>query len=83
MNSKIFSYKIQGVVLAPLNDHMKVSQSFDRKTVISQLNEMIKKENYKIDERTLSYKIIEDQLYIEGVIIENEQPKSIGFLSGK
>lgn len=82
MNSKIFSFKVDGVVLMPFNDNLKLSQSFDRKAVIEQLNEAIKEQNFKIDERTLDYKIIEDQLFIEGVMIENEQPKSIGFLSG-
>lgn len=83
MNSKFFSYKVDGIVLKPLNDNLKISQSFDRKDVVGQLKEALKDENYKVDERTLDYKIIEGQLYIEGLIVENDQPKSIGFMSGK
>ena len=43
----------------------------------------IKDKNFKIDEQSLDYKIVEGQLYIEGLMIENQEQKSIGFMSGK
>jgi hypothetical protein len=83
MEAKIFSYKVDGVLLEPVEDNLKMSKSFDRKAIIEGLKELMKKENFKVDERTLDYKIVDGQLYIEGLAVENEVPKSIGFMSGK
>jgi hypothetical protein len=47
------------------------------------LKEALADENFKIDERSLDYKIVDGQLFIEGIMVENETPKSIGFMSGK
>ena len=83
MNSKIFSFKVDGIVLEPANDSLKVSQNFDRKIILEQLNARFKEDNFKLDERTLNFKIKDDQLFIEGLVVESEEPKSIGFLFGK
>lgn len=83
MKSKIFSFQVEGIVLEPVNDNLKISKPFDRKVVIEQLKELLNTENFKVDERTLNYKIRDSQLYIEGLAVENEEPKSIGFMSGK
>ena len=83
MNSKIFSFKVDGIVLEPANYSLKVSQNFDRKIILEQLNARFKEDNFKLDERTLNFKIKDDQLFIEGLVVESEEPKSIGFLFGK
>ena len=83
MNAKIFSYKVEGIVLKPQNDQLKLSQSFDRKAVLEPLKETFSAENYKLDEASISYKLIDDQLYIQGIAIENEEPKTVGFRFGQ
>jgi anti-sigma28 factor (negative regulator of flagellin synthesis) len=83
MKAKIFSYKVDDVKLETVNDNLKTSKSFDRKAIITQLKEAIKDENFKVDENSLDYKIVDGQLYIEGLVVENQEPKSIGFTSGK
>jgi hypothetical protein len=83
MKSKIFSYQVEGILLEPVNDNLNISKPFDRKVVIEQLKELLNTESFKVDERTLNYKIRDNQLYIEGLAVENEEPKSIGFMSGK
>jgi hypothetical protein len=83
MEAKIFSYKVDGVLLEPVDDNLKMSKGFDRKAIIEGLKDLMKKDNFKVDERSLDYKIVAGQLYIEGLVVENEQPKSIGFMSGK
>jgi len=83
MKAKIFSYKVDNVKLEVVNDNLKISKSFNRKAVIEQLKDAIKDEKFKIDENSLDYKIVDGQLYIEGLTVENQEPKSIGFTSGK
>jgi spore coat polysaccharide biosynthesis predicted glycosyltransferase SpsG len=83
MEAKIFSYKVAGVQLEAVNDQLKMSKSFDRKGIIAQLKEALKDENFKVDEQSFDYKIVDGQLYIEGLMVENQEKKSIGFLSGK
>jgi hypothetical protein len=83
MNSKLFSYKVSGIELGEEINDLKVSSTFDRKAVLEQLKELFKEDNYKIDERTLDYKVIDGQLYIEGLAVENEAPKTVGFTFGK
>lgn len=83
MNAKIFSFKAEGLLLEPLNDRLKMSQSFDRKKLLEEIKELFKTDNYTIDEASLSYKIKDDQLFIEGLAIENEEPKTVGFRFGK
>jgi hypothetical protein len=83
MNAKIFSYKVEDVVLEPASDQLKLSKSFDRKAVLEPLKETFAIENYKIDEASLNYKLIDDQLYIQGLAVENEAPKMVGFQFGR
>jgi len=83
MKAKIFSYKVDDVKLKVVNDNLKISKSFDREAVITQLKETLKDANFKVDENSLDYKIVDDDLYIEGLLVENQEPKSIGFTSGK
>ncbi|WP_179413631.1 hypothetical protein HDF19_13780 [Mucilaginibacter sp. E4BP6] len=83
MEAKIFSYKVDGVKLETVSENLKISKSFDRKAIIAQLKDTLKDENFKVDEQSLDYKIIDGQLYIEGLIVENQEKKSIGLMSGK
>ena len=83
MEAKIFTYKVNGVKLDTVNDDFKISKSFDRKAIIAQLKDEIMDENFKIDEQSLDYKIVDGQLYIEGLMVENQEQKSIGFINSK
>lgn len=82
MNAKVFSYKVEGIVLEPQNDQLKLSQSFDRKAVLEPLKDTFSADNYKLDEASISYKLIDEQLYIQGIAIENEEQKTVGFRFG-
>ena len=83
MNAKLFSYKAEGIILKPSTKSLRVSQSFNCNTLLDELKEKFRQENYTIDEASLNYKIKDDQLYIEGLAIENKAPKSVGFRFGK
>jgi len=80
MQAKIFSYKVEGIQLEPVCESLKTSKDFDRRVVIEDLKTLFKADNYQIDERSLDYKIIDGQLYIEGLAVESQEPKSIGFM---
>lgn len=83
MDSKIFSYKVEGIVLAPVNDQLSTSPVFDRKELLNKLKELFTKDDYKVDERSLDYKIKDGQLFIEGLAVKKEEAKSIGFMMGR
>ncbi|MES2113322.1 MAG: hypothetical protein V4577_31510 [Bacteroidota bacterium] len=83
MNAKIFSYKVEGILLEPHNEQLKFSKSFDRKAVLEPLKEAFAADNFKIDEASLSYKLIDDQLYIQGLAVQNEEKREVGFRFGK
>ncbi|GAA3978530.1 hypothetical protein [Mucilaginibacter dorajii] len=83
MESKIFSYKVEGITLEPSTDTLKVSAVFDRKELTEKLKELFKADGFKVDERSINYKIIDDQLYIQGLAVKEEVAKSIGFMTGK
>jgi hypothetical protein len=83
MKSKILSYKVEGILLEPFNDNLKLSKDFDRKELLNQVKEILKEQNFKLDEHSLDYKISDNQLYIEGIATEHQESKSIGFMTGK
>jgi hypothetical protein len=83
MEAKFFSYKVDGMVLQPVNDNLKLSKSFNRKELLNELKEILKEQNFKVDPNAIEYKIIDDQLFILGMAIEDHEPKSIGFMTGK
>ncbi len=83
MDSKIFSYQVEGIKLEPSTDLLKVSPVFDRKELTEKLKELFKADGFKVDEPSFSYKIIDDQLYIQGLAFKEEVAKSIGFMSVK
>lgn len=83
MESKIFSYKADGIILTPVDDQLSISPVFDRKELLSKLKDLFHDDDYKVDDRTLDYKIKDGQLYIEGVVTKQVPAKSIGFMGGK
>jgi hypothetical protein len=60
-----------------------LSPSFNRKAVLEPLKDSFAADNYKIDEVSISYKLIDDQLYIQGLVVENEEPRKVGFRFNK
>ena len=83
MNAKMFSYKVEGVKLSSADNLLKISDAFDRKVILEDLKKTLKDDNYKIDESSLNYKLIDDQLFIQGLAVENEEPRPVGFRFGK
>ena len=83
MEAKFFTYKVQGIILETVNENLKLSKSFDKKELLNELKEMLKEQNFKIDPASVEYKIINDEILITGMAIEDERPKSIGFMAGK
>jgi hypothetical protein len=83
MESKIFSYKVEGVVLEPINDTLKLSEPFDRKELLNKIKEIFKDQGFKIEEQSLDYKIVDGQLYIQGLAVKQQESRSIGFMTSK
>ena len=63
-------------------ERLQFSKSFDRKAILEPLKETFAADNFKIDEASLSYKLIDDQLYIQGLAVENEEKREVGFRFG-
>jgi hypothetical protein len=51
--------------------------------MLDALKENFIAENYKIDDQSLNHKITNGQLYLEGIAIEIQEPKAIGFMGCK
>jgi hypothetical protein len=82
MESKIFSYKADGIVLEPVNDQLKVSPVFDRKELVEKIKDILKTDGFKLDERSLQFKIEDGQLFIQGLAGKEQEARSIGFFAG-
>lgn len=82
MQSKIFLYKLDGISLEERNDNLKVSPAFDRKAMIETLKTQFNDDDFVVDESSLIYKLIDEQLYIQGLIVAKEAPTSVGFAFG-
>jgi hypothetical protein len=78
-----FSYKVENIILSPPDNNLRLTGSFASREVIEQINALLKEKNFKVDERTLRPRYIDDQLYLEGFAIEIQAPKTVGFLSGR
>jgi hypothetical protein len=78
-----FSYKVENISLQPLSDHLHITDSFISADILDQINEKLKPKNFKVDERTLRPRYADGQLYLEGFAIEIQEPKTVGFLSGR
>ncbi|HEY4327290.1 MAG TPA: hypothetical protein VGN20_25105 [Mucilaginibacter sp.] len=83
MEAKIFSFRAGNVVLQPINENIKISNSFNRKELLNELKEILKEQNFKIDPGSVEYKIVDDQLFINGMAIADNEQKSIGFMTGR
>jgi hypothetical protein len=83
MEAKFFSYKVDGMVLQPVDDYLKITKNFNRKELLDELKEILKKQNFKVDPASVEYKIVDDQLFILGMAVEEKEPKTIGFMGGK
>ncbi|QJD96564.1 hypothetical protein HH214_12085 [Mucilaginibacter robiniae] len=78
-----FSYKVEHITLQGFDDTLQVTNSFVTTDVIEQINQKLKDKNFKVDERSLHIKYVADQLYIDGFALEIQEPKTVGFLSGR
>jgi hypothetical protein len=83
MESKIFSYKADGIVLEPVTDQLMLSPEFDRKELVEKIKDILKSDSFKLDERSLQFKIEDGQLIIQGLAVKEQEARSIGFMSGK
>ncbi|MBB6111051.1 hypothetical protein [Mucilaginibacter lappiensis] len=81
MESKLFSYKAEGIVLEALNDQIKVSPVFDRKELVEKIKEALKADGFKPDEHSLQFKIEEGQLFVQGIAVKQQESRSIGFMN--
>ncbi|MBS7566705.1 hypothetical protein KHS38_20035 [Mucilaginibacter sp. Bleaf8] len=78
-----FSYKVENVLMQTVNDDLRITGSFASRDVLDRINALLKEKNFKVDERTLRPRYIGEQLYLEGFAIEIQEPKTVGFLSGR
>ena len=78
-----FSFKVESVTLQTIDDTLRTTTPFITRDIIDQLNEKLKAQNFKVDESSLRPKYTNDQLYLEGFAIEIQEPKTMGFLSGR
>ena len=82
METKIWSYEAEGIMLEDFGNGFRESITFNRKALLEKIKEMLKKDNFKPDEQSIDYKIVDGQLYIEGLAVKIQEPKSIGFMTG-
>lgn len=81
MESKIFSYKAEGIILSPVTDELKTSPVFNRKELVEKIKEVLKADGFTADEQSLQFKIEDGQLYIQGLAVKQTEARSIGFMS--
>lgn len=78
-----FSYKVTNITLQTVDDTLRTTTSFVTKDLIEEINQKLRAQNFKVDESSLRSKYVDDQLYIEGFAIEIQEPKTMGFMSGR
>ena len=78
-----FSYKVENVTLQTIDNTLRTTTPFITREIIDQINEKLKAQNFKVDESSLRSKYTDDQLYLEGFAVEIQEPKTVGFLSGR
>jgi hypothetical protein len=78
-----FSYKVESVTLKTVDDTLRTTTSFVTKDIIEQINQKLKAQNFKVDESSLRSKYTDDHFYIEGFAVEIQEPKTVGFMSGR
>ncbi len=82
MEAKFISYTID-IHLNAVTERIKMSETFNRKELLSEFEDLLKEQQFKIDSATVEFKIIDDQVLITGMAVKDEEPKSIGFMSRK
>lgn len=83
METKLFSYKAEGVFLEPVNEQLKLSPVFNRKELVEKIKDLLLEDGFKPDEHSLQFKIDDGQLLIQGLAVKQEATRSIGFMSSK
>ncbi len=78
-----FSYKVENITLQATDDTLRTTDSFITRELIDQINEKLKDRKFKVDESSLRPKYLNDQFYIDGFAVEIQEPKTVGFLSGR
>lgn len=78
-----FSYKVESITLQTIDETLRTTNSFITRDIIDSINQKLKEKNFKVDESSLRPKYLNDQLFIEGFAIEIQEPKTVGFLSGR
>jgi hypothetical protein len=78
-----FSFKVESITLQTVDDTLRTTTSFITKDIIEEINQKLKVQNFKVDESSLRSKYTDDQLYIEGFAVEIQEPKTMGFMSGR
>jgi len=78
-----FSYKVEGATLHTIDDTLRTTNSFITRNIIDEINQKLKPQNFKVDESSLRSRYADDQLFIEGFAVEIQEPKTVGFLSGR
>ncbi len=71
------------MVLEPVSENLKLSNRFNKKELLDPLKALLKEQHLKIDLHTVEYKITGDEIIISGMAVEDQEPKSIGFMSGR
>ncbi|UEG53338.1 hypothetical protein LLH06_20585 [Mucilaginibacter daejeonensis] len=78
-----FSYRVEGVTLQNTGEQLRTTTPFITHDIIEAIDQQLKPQNYKVDPSSLRIKYTDDQLYIEGFAVEKQEPKTVGFLSGR
>lgn len=78
-----FLFKPEGIKLQALDGSMQITDPFITRDIIDQINEKLKDRNFKVDEASVRPKYIDHELYLEGFAREIQEPKTVGFFSGK
>lgn len=78
-----FSYKVENIRLQTIDDTLRTTESFVTRELIDQINEKLKDRKFKVDESSLRPKYVNEQFYIDGFAVEIQEPKTVGFLSGR
>ncbi len=78
-----FLYRIENIALEPFDDTLQITQSFVIRDVINLINEKLQPQAFKVDEHSLKPVFMNNQFCLEGLANEIQQPKTVGFLSGR
>jgi hypothetical protein len=78
-----FSYKVESITLQATDDTLRTTDSFITRELIDQINEKLKARKFKVDESSLRPKYLNNQFYIDGFAVEIQEPKTVGFMSGR